>query len=187
MRHFLLPVDGPQLVESVNRRTQASVDAEYLVLDQRSQGEVVKDVSAVPPDARGAVLPATLVVKPVYLRDLPRLVVPSDQCHPVRVAHLQGQKKEESLHRIVAPVHEIAKEEVVLVWTVSALLEELQQIVKLAVDVPADLVSKIYDHRRVYALDVALFHQDLLRHAAEIFHLVFCYNVTVLQLLDVLV
>lgn len=40
--HFLDPVQGPDVVQRVQRRTQAPVQAEYLVFDQSRQRQVVK-------------------------------------------------------------------------------------------------------------------------------------------------
>ena len=63
--------------------------AEDLVLNERRQTQVVKDVRAVAPDIKRAVLPQALIVEPVHLGDLPALVVASDEGYPVRVSHLR--------------------------------------------------------------------------------------------------
>lgn len=49
----------------------------YLSVDQRGERQVVEQVCEVLPDVGVAVLPQALVVEAVDLRDLPRLVVSS--------------------------------------------------------------------------------------------------------------
>ena len=60
----------------------------YLVIDQRSQRQIVKEVCEVLPDVSVPVFPQALVVEAVHLGDLPGLVVPSDQGDPVWVPDL---------------------------------------------------------------------------------------------------
>ena len=44
MRDFLQSVEGPDVVESVDRRTEASMKAKYLAVDEYCQGKVVEQV-----------------------------------------------------------------------------------------------------------------------------------------------
>ena len=44
MRNFLQSVEGPDVVESVDRRTEASMKAKYLAIDKCCQGKVVEQV-----------------------------------------------------------------------------------------------------------------------------------------------
>ena len=53
--------------------------------------------------------------------------------------HLQGEQQEKGLHTIVSSINEVSQEEVVGVWALTTDLEELDEIVKLTVDVTADL------------------------------------------------
>ena len=64
------------------------MDAEHLVLDDSGQRQEVEDLGAVPPHVHAAVLPQTLVVEAVHLRDLSALVVAADEGDAVGVAHL---------------------------------------------------------------------------------------------------
>ena len=92
--------------------------------------------------ARGrarAVAATHLVVEAVHLCDLPRLVVAADQRDAVGVANLEREQQQEGLDRVEAAVDEIAHEEIVCVGHVAADLEELLQVVKLPVNVAADL------------------------------------------------
>ena len=60
------------------------------------------------------------------------------QVNAFRVSHLQSHQKRDCLHWIVASVYEIAHEEIVRIWYVSTYGEQLNEIVKLSVYVPAD-------------------------------------------------
>ena len=73
------------------------------------------------------------------LRDLARLVVAPDERDAVRVAHLEREQQQERLDAVEAAVDKVAHEEVVRVGHVAAHLEQLLQVVELAVDVPAYL------------------------------------------------
>ena len=83
----LLPVELPDLIERVNRRREAAMHAEYLILHQRCQRHVVKQVGEYLPDVGVAILAQALVVEAVDLRDLSALVVASEEMYPLRVAH----------------------------------------------------------------------------------------------------
>ena len=63
--------------------------AAHLAVDDGGEAEEVEDLGAVAPHGVAAVLPETLLVEAVHLRDLPRLVVASDQRDAVRVTHLR--------------------------------------------------------------------------------------------------
>ena len=54
----------------------------HLVINERCHGEQVKDAAAVAPGVAVPVFVLTLVIEAVHLRDLPRLVVPSQQGYP---------------------------------------------------------------------------------------------------------
>lgn len=51
--------------------------AKNFIIYQSSQREIVEGISEVPPDIRISILPATLVVKPVDLRDLSSFMISS--------------------------------------------------------------------------------------------------------------
>jgi len=77
MRHFLDSVQLLDLLEGVNAGGETTMEAENSVIDDCSQGEVVKQLSEVDPYVGVSVLPQALVVEPVHLCDLPDLVVTS--------------------------------------------------------------------------------------------------------------
>jgi len=63
--------------------------AEDLILDDRRERQVVENLSTISPNVDRAVLSKALVVKAIYLRNLPRLVVAADQCDAVRISNLE--------------------------------------------------------------------------------------------------
>lgn len=81
-----------------------------LVFDQGRQGEVIKEIGEVFPDVGVAVFAQNLVVKAVYLGNLPRLVVSPQNSDAVLIPHFQRHQKNDSLNRMVATVHVIAHE-----------------------------------------------------------------------------
>ncbi len=110
MWHLLLPVNRPYLIEGVDRWTQSSVYTEYLIVDNGCKGKVVEDVCAVSPDIDGTILSQTLVIEAINLCNLSALVISPDKGDALRVSHLEGKQEEESLHRVVPSIHEIAHE-----------------------------------------------------------------------------
>lgn len=76
--------------EKNKQKTFTSVQSEtsHLAINDGRQGQVVKDLCAVSPDGDWAVLAEALVVEAIDLRDLPGLMVPSDQGYPVWITHL---------------------------------------------------------------------------------------------------
>ncbi len=66
-----------RFTEEVSGQTRLPRLTSYLSINQRSEWQVVEQVCEVLPDVGVAVLPQALVVEAVDLRDLPRLVVPS--------------------------------------------------------------------------------------------------------------
>mmetsp|Transcript_111600 Transcript_111600/g.326405 ORF Transcript_111600/g.326405 Transcript_111600/m.326405 type:complete len:216 (-) Transcript_111600:149-796(-) len=161
VRDLLLAVDAADVVQRVDGRGEAAVDAEDALVDEGRQAEVVEDLGAVAPDVDAAVLTQALVVEAVDLRDLPALVVASDERDPVCIPHLECQQQEERLHAVESAVHEVAHEEVIGIRAVSANLEEFHQVIELAVNVAADR------HWRINSLHVALLHEDLARFCAQ--------------------
>eukprot|EP00754_Rhynchopus_humris_P030098 Rhum_TRINITY_DN15258_c13_g1::Rhum_TRINITY_DN15258_c13_g1_i1::g.148201::m.148201 len=161
VRHLLLAVEGADLVQCVDGRRQPSVHGQHLVLDESRQCQIVEHVCAVPPDVDGAVFPQTLVVEAVHLRDLTRLVVATDQLHPVRVPCLQGQEEQERLDGVEPSVYKIAHEKVVRVRDVAAHTKQLLQVVELPVDVAHNSDGTVHN------LHVRLVHEDFPRLLAQ--------------------
>ena len=73
------------------------MEAEDLILDDCSQGQIIKELCELFPDAGVPVFPQTLIVEAIYLSDLPTLVVSSEDSQSVLVANLQSNKQGYSL------------------------------------------------------------------------------------------
>ena len=66
-------------------------------------------------------------------------MVAADESDAIGVADLEGQQEEKGLDGVVAPIDKVAEEQVVLVGTFAADLEQLDEVVELPVDVAAYL------------------------------------------------
>ena len=66
------------------------MQAKELILDNSSEGKVIKELSKGLPDRWVSIFAATLVVEAVDLGDLPRFVVSSQDCYPIFMTNFQG-------------------------------------------------------------------------------------------------
>lgn len=78
---------------------------EDLVVDQGSEGKVVKEVGEVLPDIGVSVFAKTLVVETVDLGDLTGLVVSSKNGDSLRVSDLEGDEKGDGLDGVVTSIN----------------------------------------------------------------------------------
>jgi hypothetical protein len=111
MRHLLLPIDQPDLIQRPDTRTQPAMHTEHPPIHDRAQAQVVKHVAAVPPHVDRPVFALALVVEAVDLGDLAGLVVAADERHAVGVADFEGEEEEEGLDRVEAAVDKVALKE----------------------------------------------------------------------------
>ena len=77
-------------------------------------------------------------LKNLHLSDLSRLVVTSENCDSILEAYLEGNQKSDGLDGVVPSVYVIAHKEVVGVGGLSTNLEQLTQVVELAMDITAN-------------------------------------------------
>lgn len=139
MRNLLFAINRLNLVECVNVRRQAAVEAQDRLVNERGQRQAVKDLCAVAPDIDASVLAQALVIETIRLSDLAALVVAADQRNLVRIPHFESQEQKECFNRIKASVNKVTHEEVVGPGALASHLEELHHIVELTMDVTADL------------------------------------------------
>ena len=66
-------------------------------------------------------------------------MVASDECDALWVSHLESEEQEECLNGVVAAINKVAHKEVIGVGALPSHLEQLHQVVKLTVDVTANL------------------------------------------------
>lgn len=69
------------------------MNAEHPSIYNRPESKIVENFTTISPNIRRSVFPLTFIVETVYLSDLSRLVVPSDERDAVGVSHFISQKK----------------------------------------------------------------------------------------------
>lgn len=79
------------MVNGLQVRAEPTVNAEDPAIHDRPQGKIIKDLATPSPDVRTRVLSLTFVVKPVYLSDLTRLVISTDECDAFGVTNFEGE------------------------------------------------------------------------------------------------
>lgn len=104
MRDFLDTIQRSNVVQSVDRRAQPTVQTEDLVFNESSEGKVVEEIGEVFPHVGVAVFAKTLVVETVDLGDLTGLVIATKDGNTLGVTNLQADQKGHSLDRIVASI-----------------------------------------------------------------------------------
>jgi hypothetical protein len=70
---------------------------------------------------------------------LSTFVIASNECDAIRIPYLECQEQQKGFHTVIAAVHKVAEKQVILVGTLSAHLEQFDQVVKLAMNVPTNL------------------------------------------------
>lgn len=104
MGDLLDTIKRSDVVESVDRRTQSTVQTEDLVFNESSEGEVVEEVGEVFPHVRIAVFAKALVVEAVDLGDLTGFVVATKDGNTLGVTNLQADQKGHSFDGIVSSI-----------------------------------------------------------------------------------
>lgn len=108
MGNLLDPVEGSDVIESIDARRETSVQAEDLVVDEGGEGEVVEQVGKVLPDVGVAILAEALVIKAVHLGDLARLVISAEDGDALGVSDLECDEQGNGLDGVVATVDVVA-------------------------------------------------------------------------------
>lgn len=83
------------------------MDTEHSSVDNSPQCQIIKHLAAIPPDVCASVLARALVVKAIHLCDLPRLMVPSDECDAIRVANLVCEEEQEGLYAVEPSIDKV--------------------------------------------------------------------------------
>lgn len=108
MRNLLNSIKGSDVIESIDARREAPVQAEDLVVDEGGEGEIVEKVGEVLPDIGISVLAETFVIEAVDLSDLARLVVAAEDGDALGISDLQGDEQSNCLDRVVSTVDVVA-------------------------------------------------------------------------------
>lgn len=109
----------------------------------RTKRQVIENLTTISPNIGGSVFAQTLIVESVDCCDLTGFVVTTDERHAVWVADFEAEEEEEGFKGVETAVDEVAHKEVIGVWDVAADAEELHEVMKLAVDVAADLRAEL--------------------------------------------
>ena len=144
MGRLLHSIELANLVQGVDTWRETAVEAKDLVFNDSSQGQVVKKLSELLPDVGIAILAQAFVIESVHLSDLSRLVVASQDCDSILIAHLERDEQSDCLHTVVAAIYVVAHEQVVRVGRLATNLEELAQIMELAVNVAANSYGRAH-------------------------------------------
>lgn len=148
--------DGSYFVNGVvDAGAESAVDAEDAIIDDGGEREVVKDISAIPPDIERAILPEAFIIEAIHLRDLTALMITSDQRDQIRIANFICKQQEERLNTIEPAVYKISQEKIAYARNISAISKKLQQVIELSMNIAANCDG------RVDTLNVPFLHQDL--------------------------
>jgi len=178
VRHLLQPVQGPDVVQGVDAGREAAVQTEDLAVHQRREGKVIKQVGEIFPHVGVSIFPQALIIETIDLGDLTALMVAAKNGDATTESHLECDKERDSLDAVVSSVNIVPHEQVISIWRLATDLEELHEVVELAVDVTT------HRHRTLDALHVALLAQDLLGLLTQNLDLVLGQLLALHQLLD---
>ena len=73
------------------------METKDLVIDQRSQGKVVEQISETFPHVCIPIFPKAFIVEPIHLRNLTRFMIATEDCNALRVSDLESNKKGDGL------------------------------------------------------------------------------------------
>lgn len=155
-------LDSPDLIDGPDLGAEPSVYAEDPLVDDRSQREVVEDLVEHLPWGLISVLLGDLIEEAVDHSYLSGLVVPSEKGYMRRVLDFIAKKQLDCLDWVVASIDEVAYKDIVAAGQLASYFEQLQKVVELAVDVPAN------GHWGAHRLDGRLFYQDFLDFLANV-------------------
>lgn len=158
--HLCGPMQAPDVVQVLQVRTQAAVDAEDAIAHNGGHRHAVVAVHEGLPQLH-AVPPLALVVEPIDPVHVRGLVVAAQHEEALRVADLVGQQQGQGLYGVLSPIHVVAQEQVVGQRRRAALLEDPKQILVLAVQIPA------YLHRRTQLQEHRLGEEQIPGRAAH--------------------
>ena len=90
MRDLYFSINGSNLIDRFDFRTETSVDAEDFVVDDCSKRKIVKNFSAILPGIGVSILLVDLIIETVDSSDLSGFVVPSQESDSVRMLDFEA-------------------------------------------------------------------------------------------------
>jgi hypothetical protein len=121
----------------VQLRGQTAVHAEYLLVDDSCNGHAIEALGEEFPQF-DVVSPLALVVEAIDPVDGGTLVVPTQQEEVQGVLDLVGQQQADGFQTLLASVDVVPQEDIVGIGREASIFEESQQVIVLAMDIPAD-------------------------------------------------
>ena len=161
MRNFHSSIDKSDLVDGLDLRGESTMDAEDFAFDNSTNAEVIEDFGAILPWVSVSVLSNGLIIEAIHGSDLSCLVVTSEESDMSWVLELEAKEQLECFNGIEASIDEVTHEDIASVWNLTTLVEELEEIMELAMDISAD------GDWSFHWLDVAFLDQDFLYFLAE--------------------
>ncbi len=108
VRYLSESVYNLDLVDGVDRRTEAAVNAKDAVVDDGGQGQEIKHGGEVVPDVCVSVLADALLVKSIGLGDSSGLVVPADEIDARGISQLETGQERDGLDAEQSTVHVVS-------------------------------------------------------------------------------
>lgn len=130
--------DTANLLHRVEIGAQTTVHGEDLLVNDGSNGKAVEAVGESLPEL-DVVSALALIVETVDTVDRGTLVVSTQNEEVLGVLDLVGKEKANGLERLLATVDVVTEEKIVGLRRETAVFEETQKVIVLAVDITADL------------------------------------------------
>ena len=121
--YFLSSINISDLIYSFNFGRKTTMQTEYLLINDCTQPQIVKDFGAILPRLSIAILLHNLVIKPILLTNSATFVIASQQCDTRWIFDLQAQQELKCLHRVVASIDVITHKDVPRVWNLPTFVE----------------------------------------------------------------
>jgi hypothetical protein len=137
------------------------VEAKNFILNDCCQRQVIKEFGKDTPNIGIAVLSQTLIVEAIHLGHSSGFVIASQDNDTVGKANLQGHQEGHSLYRVVAAIHIVTHEKVILIWRRSTNSKQFDQVMELSMDVSTD------GHRSTHLGHIGLINQNFFCLFAE--------------------
>lgn len=87
MRDFLEPLQGSDVVKSLDAGRKSTVKTEKLIFNNCSEGQEVEQFGETFPDIWVTVFPAAFVIESINLSDLSAFMVSSEDCDSIFIPH----------------------------------------------------------------------------------------------------
>ena len=85
---------------------------QYFIINKRNKRQIIKNIGKILPDIQGPILPQTLIIEPINLRNLPRLMIAPQQYNPILIAYLVDQQQQKCLNTIEPTIYKITKKQI---------------------------------------------------------------------------